>query len=53
MELQSSGERQQLSEDEELPFLQGLPLKEDNVNQKNRTHNCKIFMAFLSNATNR
>ena len=53
-ELQSSnqGERQQLSEDEELPFQQGLPLKEDNVNSKIRTHNREIFMAFLSNGTN-
>ena len=36
-ELQSSnqGERQQLSEDGELPFQQCLPLKEDNINLKN------------------
>jgi len=45
-------ERQQLSEDEELPFQQGLPLKEDNINSKIRGHNREIFMAFLSNATN-
>jgi len=36
-ELQSS-ERQQLSEDKELPFQQGLPLKEDNINSKTRGH---------------
>jgi hypothetical protein len=54
-ELQSSnqGERQQFLEDEELPFQQGLPLKEDNINSKIRGHNREIFMAFLSNATNR
>jgi len=52
MELQSS-ERQQLSEDEELPFQQGLPLKEDNINSKICGHNREIFMAFLSDATNR
>ena len=36
-ELQSSNQRekQQFSEDEELPFQQGLPLKEDNINLKN------------------
>ena len=36
-ELQSLNQRekQQLSEDEELPFQQGLPLKEDNINLKN------------------
>ena len=51
MELQSS-EKQQLLEDEELPFQQGFPLKEDNINLKTRGHNRKIFMAFLSDATN-
>ena len=45
--------RQQLSEDEELPFQQGHPLKEDNINSKIRSHNHEIFMAFLSDATNR
>ena len=54
-ELQPSnqGERQQLSEDEELPFQQGLPLKEDNINPKIHNHNREIFMAFLSDTTNR
>jgi len=52
MELQSS-ERQQLSKDEELPFQQGLPLKEDNINSKIRGHNRKFFMVFLSDTTNR
>ena len=52
MKLQSS-ESQQLSEDEELPFQQGLLLKEDNINSKTSGHNHKIFMAFLSDATNR
>ena len=51
VELQS-GEVEQFSEDEELPFQQGLPLKEDNVNSKIRNHNREIFMAFLSDATN-
>ena len=53
-ELQSSiqEEGQQLTEDEELPFYQGLPLKEDNINSKIRGHNREIFMAFLSDATN-
>ena len=46
MKLQSS-ERQQLSKDEELPFQQGLPLKEDNINSKICGHNREIFMAFL------
>ena len=52
MKLQSS-ERQQLSKDEELPFQQGLRIKEDNINSKTRGHNREIFMAFLSDATNR
>jgi len=38
---------QQLLEDEELPFQQGLPLKEDNINSKIRSHNREIFMAFF------
>jgi len=45
-------ERQQFSEDEELPFQQGFPLKENSVNSKIRSHNREIFMAFLSDATN-
>jgi len=45
--------RQQLSEDEELLFQLGLPLKEDNINSKIRSNNCEIFMVFLSDATNR
>ena len=55
MELQSSDqkERQQLSKNKELPFQQGLPLKEDNINLKIRGHNREIFMAFHSDATNR
>ena len=52
MELQSS-EKQQLSEDEELPFQHSFPLKEDNINSKTRSHNREIFMSFLSDATNR
>ena len=54
-ELQSliQEERQQFSEDEELPFQWGLPLKEDNINSKIRNHNHEIFMAFLSDNTNR
>jgi len=54
-ELQSSnqGEGQQFSEDEELPFQQGLPLKEDNINSKICNHNREIFMALLSDNTNR
>ena len=52
MKLQS-GEAEQLSEDEELPFQQGLPLKENNVNSKIRNHNREIFMDCLSDATNR
>jgi hypothetical protein len=54
-ELQYSiqGAKQQLSEDEELPFQQGLPLKEDNTNSKIRGHNREIFMAFLSDPMNR
>jgi len=52
MELQSS-EKQQLSEDEGLPFQQSFPLKEDNINSKTRSHNREIFMSFLSDATNR
>ena len=54
MELQSSnqGEKQQFSEDKELPFQQGLPLKEVNINSKIRGHNREIFMAFLSDTTN-
>jgi hypothetical protein len=44
-------EKQQLSEDEELPFQQGFPLKEDNINSKTRGHNREFFMAFLSNPT--
>ena len=53
-ELQSSiqEERQQSSKDEELPFQQGFPLKEDIANPKTRSHNREIFMAFLSDATN-
>jgi len=46
-------ERQQFSEDEELPFQQGFPLKENSINSKIRCHNREIFMAFLSDATNR
>ena len=52
MELHS-GERQQFSEDEELPFQEGLPLKEDNINSKICNHDREIFMALLSYATNR
>ena len=52
-ELQILREKQQFSEDEELPFQQGLLLKEDIVNPKIRNHNREIFMAFLSDATNR
>ena len=52
MELQSP-KGQQFSEDKELPFQQGLPLKEDNTNLKIRGHNREIFMAFLSDTTNR
>ena len=52
MELQP-GERQQFSKDEELPFQQGLLLKEDNINSKIRNHDREIFMALLSDATNR
>jgi len=52
MELQSS-EMQQLSEDKELPFQQGLPLREDNINSKIHGHNHEIFMAFLSDTINR
>jgi hypothetical protein len=54
-ELRSSNrrEKQQFSEDEELPFQQGLPLKEDNINSKIRNPTREIFMAFLSDATNR
>jgi len=52
MELHS-GERQQFSEDEELLFQQDLPLKEDNINSKIRNHDREIFMALLSDATNR
>ena len=53
-ELQPSiqGERQQSSEDKELPFQQGFPLKENIANPKIRSHNCEIFMAFLSDITN-
>ena len=47
------GQRQQFSEDEELPFQQGLPLKEDNINSKIRNHDREIFMALLLDATNR
>ena len=52
MELQS-GEVEQFSEDEELPFQQGLPLKEDNINSKIRNHDREIFMALHPDATNR
>jgi len=52
MELQSS-EMQQLSKDKELPFQQGLPLREDNINSKIHGHNHEIFMAFLSDTINR
>ena len=51
MELQSS-EMQQLSKDKELPFQQGLPLMEDNINLKIRGRNHEIFMTFLSDPTN-
>ena len=44
---------QQFSEDKELSFQQGFPLKEDHINSKIRGHNREIFMAFLSNPTNR
>jgi hypothetical protein len=44
--------KEQFSEDEELLFPQGLPLKEDNINSKIRSHNREIFMAFLSDLTN-
>jgi hypothetical protein len=52
MELRS-GEAEQFSENKELSFQQGLPLKEDNINLKICNHNHKIFMAFLSYSTNR
>jgi len=54
-ELQSSNQRgkQQSSEDEELPFQHGLPLKEDIVNSKICDRNHEIFMTFLSNVANR
>ena len=44
-ELQSSNQRekQQLSEDEELPFQQGLPLKEDSINLKNSRPQSRNF----------
>jgi hypothetical protein len=53
-ELQASnqGERGQVSEDEELPFQQGLLLKEDNNKSKIPGHDREIFMAILSDPTN-
>jgi hypothetical protein len=54
-ELQPSNQREkrQFSEYEELPFQQGLPLKEDNNKSKIPDHDREIFMAILSNPTNR
>jgi len=53
LQFSNQGEKQQFSEDEELPFQQGFPLKEDNINSRICGHNREIFMVFLSDATNR
>ena len=46
-------EEQQFLEDEELPFQQGFLLKKDNNKTKIPDHGREIFMAILSDPTNR
>ena len=48
----NSREKRQFSEYEELPFQQGLPLKEDDNKSKIPVHDREIFMAILSEPTN-
>ena len=43
----------QFSENKELPFQQGFPLKKDNNKTKIPDHGREIFMAILSDPTNR